>query len=181
MQHVDIIMGSFSKTFASNGGFVACRSRSVREYLRYFSTPTTFSNALSPVQAAIVLKALNIVRSAEGDALRGALMRNIMDLRARLADADFQVYGDPSAIVAVKIGHEPLTRLVGRQITKLGLVANMVEFPAVARGQARFRLQVMSGHTTDHIGSAVEALTSARSFATDELEAMTRPQLAAAM
>jgi glycine C-acetyltransferase len=54
---VDIVMGSFSKTFASNGGFVACRSRAVKEYLRFYSPPATFSNALSPVQAAVVLKA----------------------------------------------------------------------------------------------------------------------------
>ncbi|MGZ8408800.1 MAG: aminotransferase class I/II-fold pyridoxal phosphate-dependent enzyme, partial [Hyphomicrobium sp.] len=51
---VDVIMGAFSKTFASNGGFVACRSRAVKEYLRYYSSPNTFSNALSPAQAAIV-------------------------------------------------------------------------------------------------------------------------------
>jgi len=49
---VDIVMGSFSKTFASNGGFVACNSPEVKEYLRYFGSSGTFSNALSPVQAA---------------------------------------------------------------------------------------------------------------------------------
>jgi len=45
---VDIVMGSFSKTFASNGGFVACKIRAVKEYLRFYSAPATFSNALSP-------------------------------------------------------------------------------------------------------------------------------------
>jgi len=179
LKHVDIIMGSFSKTFASNGGFVACRSRGVKEYLRYFSAPSTFSNALSPVQAAIVLKALRIVRSPEGAALRGALMRNILDLRARLAEAQFEVYGEPSPIVAVKIGQEALTRLVGRQITKIGLVANMVEFPAVAKGQARFRLQVMAGHTVDQVGGAVAALELARRLAEAELETITAPRQAA--
>ena len=58
---IDVVMGSFSKTFASNGGFVAFKSRAVKEYLRFYSSPTTFSNALSPVQAAIVLKAFDIV------------------------------------------------------------------------------------------------------------------------
>ena len=48
---IDMVMGSFSKTFASNGGFVACKSRAVKEYLRFYSAPATFSNALSPVQA----------------------------------------------------------------------------------------------------------------------------------
>ena len=58
---VDIVMGSFSKTFASNGGFVATPSRGVQQYLRYFCTPATFSNALSPIQAAVALKAFEIV------------------------------------------------------------------------------------------------------------------------
>lgn len=173
LAHVDIVMGSFSKTFASNGGFVACRSRGVKEYLRYFSTPGTFSNALSPVQAAIVLKALRIVRSSEGEILRAALMANILELRARLGDAGLEVYGDPSAIVAVKMGGEALTRLVGRQIAKIGLVANMVEFPAVAKGHARFRLQVMARHTSDQIGGAVAALGLARRLAQAELDEMT--------
>ena len=52
---VDIVMGSFSKTFASNGGFVALQlGARCREYLRYFGSAGTFSNALSPVQSAIV-------------------------------------------------------------------------------------------------------------------------------
>ena len=171
--HVDIVMGSFSKTFASNGGFVACRSRGVKEYLRYFSTPGTFSNALSPVQAAIVLKSLRIIRSAEGEMLRASLMANILELRARLADSGLEVYGDPSAIVCVKMGNEALTRLVGRQIAKIGLVANMVEFPAVAKGHARFRLQAMASHTMQQIGGAVAALRLGRRLARGELEAMT--------
>ena len=173
LKHVDVIMGSFSKTFASNGGFVACRSRSVKEYLRYFSSPGTFSNALSPIQSAVVLQALRIVRSQEGLRLRKALMTNVLELRSLLVGAGMEVYGDPSAIVAVKIGNEALTRLVGRQIAKIGLIANMVEFPAVAKGQARFRLQVMAGHQAQHIGGAVEALKLARQLATSEFEKIT--------
>src|ERR1700729_1012485 len=96
---VDIVMGSFSKTFASNGGFVACPSRSVQQYLRYFSTPGTFSNALSPIQAAVALKAFEIVDSSEGGELRKSLMNNILALRKGLQEAGLEVYGDPSAIV----------------------------------------------------------------------------------
>jgi 7-keto-8-aminopelargonate synthetase-like enzyme len=52
---VDLVMGSFSKTFASNGGFVACKSRAIKEYLRFYSPSASFSYALSPMQAAVVL------------------------------------------------------------------------------------------------------------------------------
>jgi glycine C-acetyltransferase len=54
---VDIVMGSFSKTFASNGGFVSCNSPAVREYLRYFGSSGTFSNAARFSSSFIVLKA----------------------------------------------------------------------------------------------------------------------------
>ena len=49
---VDLVMGSFSKTFGSNGGFVATNSREVKEYLKFYSPSCTFSNALSPIQVA---------------------------------------------------------------------------------------------------------------------------------
>src|SRR5262249_2764926 len=62
---VDLVVGSFSKVFASNGGFVATSSPAIREYLRPYAPSHTFSNAISPPQCAAVLTALNIVRSVE--------------------------------------------------------------------------------------------------------------------
>jgi glycine C-acetyltransferase len=158
---VDLVMGSFSKTFGSNGGFVACRSREVKEYLRFYSPPCTFSNALSPMQAATVLRAFEIIESDEGKALRRRMMDNVLSLRAQLVEAGFEVYGDPSAIVCVKMGSEALARLVARRLPAEGLIANLVEFPAVPKGQARFRMQVMAGHTAENIADAVARLKRA--------------------
>ena len=169
---VDLVMGSFSKTFASNGGFVACNSRALKEYLGFYSPPCTFSNALSPVQAATVLKAFEIVDSEEGETLRNSLLQNVLTLRAELRDAGFDVYGDPSAIVCVKMGSEGLARLVGRRLPQLGLIANLVEFPAVPKGQARFRLQVMAKHTPQNISDAVQRLRTAFDAASVELDSM---------
>jgi glycine C-acetyltransferase len=164
----DIVMGSFSKTFASNGGFVATRSLAVKEYLRYFATPGTFSNALSPVQAAVVGKAFEIVRSEEGRQLRQSLMANIVSLRSQLTEAGFKVFGEPSAIVAVAMGTEGLARLVGRKLPEAGVISNLVEYPAVNKGQARFRLQVMANHTPENITAAVRGLTEAVEHAAAE-------------
>jgi 7-keto-8-aminopelargonate synthetase-like enzyme len=158
---VDIVMGSFSKTFASNGGFVACKSKAVREYLRYFGSAGTFSNALSPIQAAVVLKAFDIVRSEEGKALRGAMMRNVLYLRSALEKLGLEVIGNPSAIVSAKVGDEALARMVSERLPALGVVANLVEFPAVAKGGARFRLQVMAKHSQSDIDNLVERLGTA--------------------
>jgi 7-keto-8-aminopelargonate synthetase-like enzyme len=172
---VDLVMGSFSKTFASNGGFVACRNRAIKEYLRFYSSPATFSNALSQVQAAVVLKAFEIVESQEGKWLRAALMRNVLDLRASLWERGLDFYGTPSAIVAVKTGAEGLARLVSRQLPDLGLLANLVEYPAVGKGAARFRMQVMAGHTKQNIADAVERMVAAFAIASREYEALKGP------
>jgi len=172
---IDLVMGSFSKTFASNGGFVACKSRAVKEYLRFYSAPATFSNALSPAQAATVLKAFEIVDSAEGCTLRAALMANVLNLRQELNEADLDYYGDPSAIVCVKMGTEGLARLVSKQLVELGLIANLVEFPAVPKGAARIRMQVMANHSAQNIAQAVQVLKTARQQAELELEGIKQP------
>jgi 7-keto-8-aminopelargonate synthetase-like enzyme len=167
---IDIVMGSFSKTFASNGGFVACTSRAVKEYLRFYSAPATFSNALSPVQAATILKAFEIADSLEGRVLRLELLANIKSLRRQLGEAGLEYYGDPSAIVCVKMGSEGLARLVSRRLPEFGLVANLVEFPAVPKGAARIRMQVMANHSEQNISDAVEILRTAKADAARELE-----------
>jgi 7-keto-8-aminopelargonate synthetase-like enzyme len=166
---VDLVIGSFSKTFASNGGFIGTNSRALREYLQYYSPSCTFSNALSPVQAAAVTAALDIVESDEGDQLRGRLMNNVLTLREQVRERGMEVYGDPSAIVAVKAGDEAFGRLTARELPALGLLANLVEYPAVDRGQARFRLQVMAGHSADDVKAAAELLHVGTRLAADEL------------
>ncbi len=166
---VDLVMGSFSKTFASNGGFVASHSRQVKEYLRYYSSTTTFSNALSPVQCAIVLKAFEIVDSVQGEVLRGELMANVLNLRDSLRARGLDFYGDPSAIVAVKMGSEALARLVSRRLPDGGLLANLVEYPAVAKGAARFRMQVMAKHSVENIREAVDIMVACRVAALQEM------------
>jgi 7-keto-8-aminopelargonate synthetase-like enzyme len=174
---VDIVMGSFSKTFASNGGFVACNQRAVREYLRFYSAPHTFSNALSPIQSGIVLKAFEIVKSAEGRALRTQLMNNVGYLRQSLQHAGFEVLGEPSAIVPAMMRSESLARLVARRLPSLGVLANMVEFPAVAKNSSRFRFQVMAKHNRNNVDQAVSRLRMAYDEAQDALRSY--PQLAA--
>ena len=169
---IDIVMGSFSKTFASNGGFVAVKERPIKEYLRFYSPSTTFSNAMSPVNAAIVLKAFEIIDTAEGETLRGELMSNVLELRSQLTAAGLEYYGEPSAIVAVKMGTEGLARLVSRRLPELGLLCNLVEYPAVGKGAARFRMQVMAKHSRQNISDAVSRIKAARLEAGIELAAM---------
>jgi 7-keto-8-aminopelargonate synthetase-like enzyme len=144
---VDLVMGSFSKTFASNGGFVASHAPAIKEYLRFYAAPNTFSNALSPVQVAIIRACVAIVRSSEGAARRGRLMRAILALRGALTEQGITVLGHPSPIVPVMLWHDALARLASREMGQAGLLANLVEYPAVSLNSARLRMQVMADHT----------------------------------
>jgi 7-keto-8-aminopelargonate synthetase and related enzymes len=161
LEGADIIIGSFSKTFASNGGFIAARDRATAEYLKYYSATHTFSNALSPVQAATILAALDIVRSEEGRQLRRKLMDNILSLRAEMTRAGLETLGDPSPIVPVRLGLEGVGRFAARHLSALGGIANLVEYPAVPQGGARFRFQVMAAHSQQDIDQVVEILSRA--------------------
>jgi glycine C-acetyltransferase len=165
---IDIVMGSFSKTFASNGGFVACNSPAVRQYLKFYGCSATFSNALSPVQAATVTKAFEIVQSDRGRELRRMLLKRVQQLRTALAAAKLDVIGDPSAIVPVVVGDEALARMVSRRLPGLELIANLVEYPAVAKGNARFRLQMMPSHTSENVAEVAKRLRQAVDDVQDE-------------
>ena len=158
---LDIVMGSFSKTFGSNGGFVACNSAAVKQYLKYYGSSATFSNAMSPVQAATVTKAFEIVQSDKGQQLRTVLMERILQLRTALAKEGLQTMGSPSPIVPVRVGDEALARLVSRSLPALEVIANLVEYPAVAKGDARLRLQLMPTHTVDDVGAVAARLRKA--------------------
>ena len=120
------------------------------------------------MQAATILKAFEIVELVEGRVLRLEMMMNILALREKLREAGLDYYGDPSAIVCVKMGTEGLARLVSKRLPKLGLVANLVEFPAVPKGAARIRMQVMANHSETNIANAVQILRTAKAEA--ELE-----------
>jgi glycine C-acetyltransferase len=162
---VDLVMGSFSKTFGSNGGFVASRESAVKQFLKVYSPSNTFSNALSPAQSAVVCTALDIVRSAEGQRFRERLMRNIVSLRTELQTSGLHVMGEPSPIVPVLVGCEALARQAARNMPEQGVLANMVEFPAVAEGRARFRLQVMAGHEFEQTRKAAQGVSAALDLA----------------
>jgi glycine C-acetyltransferase len=152
---VDLVMGAFSKTFASNGGFLATHDASVKHFVSIYGGSHAFSNALSPIQAGVVREALAVVRSDEGERLRARSAANIERLRAAFVARGLECLGSPSPIVPVSVGDEKLARWTARTVEENGLIANLVEYPAVGRGRARFRFQVMATHTREQIDAAV--------------------------
>lgn len=162
---VDILVGAFSKSFASMGGFVATNNKGFRFGLRGQCGPSTFTNAMSPIQAATILGALDIVEGEEGAQRRAKLLHNSLRLRAGLEEAGFEVLGKPSAVVPMLIGDILLARLMTRYAVEYGGIVNLVEHPAVARNACRWRLQVMADHTEEQIDAMVEIAVKAREMA----------------
>ncbi len=169
LDKVDIIMGSFSKTFASNGGFVASNHPQLKLAFRCHCGPSLFTNAMSPVAAATVRACLRIVQGHEGIERRGRLMRNSIRLREGLRAEGFEVLGQPSAIVPVTLGDNALSRLITKHCLRMGAIVNLVEFPVVARNACRWRLQVMADHTEDQIDQLVNIAVRAREAGRKEL------------
>ncbi len=161
LSDIDCIIGSFSKTFASMGGFVATRSLGTELYVRGFSGTYTFSNYLMPPQIAAVRESLRIVRSPEGERLRSQTMENSLILREALANKAVDVYGPSSPMVITRIGAEHRARLVYRECLRNGLILNCIEYPACRRGEARLRLQVNPRHTPVHLAKAAEIIAIA--------------------
>jgi 7-keto-8-aminopelargonate synthetase-like enzyme len=155
---IDLVMGSFSKTFASNGGFLATDSESLLHYLKMYSTPHLFSNALSPVQAAVALKSCQIIQSGKGEQLRQNLMDSVIELRRCLDKEGLHCYGNPSPIVPVFIGSESSARLCHKNIVENNLAAMIIEYPVVPLGASRFRLQVMASHTKAEVQQAARVI-----------------------
>lgn len=158
----DVLIGSFSNTFASNGGFVACSHPALKQVLRSSCGPFTSSNALSPIQAAIVLKALDIVETDDGRRRRQRLIANSIRLRDGLRHAGFDVLGEPSAIVPAILGNSALSRLATRNALEAGALVNLVEHPAESMNAGRWRLQVMADHGEGHIDQMVRIATEAK-------------------
>lgn len=164
----DLVFGTFSKTFCSNGGFLATNHRAASTYVRCFAGSSTFSNALGNLQAAAAIEAIRIVRSAEGEGLRRKLHRAVIVARRAFEENGFSVPGEvPSAIVPVMLGDERRGRQICRDAARRGVITNFVEFPAVPVGRSRLRLQLSPAHADIDMWSYAEQVAAAKADATD--------------
>ncbi|MEU8517919.1 aminotransferase class I/II-fold pyridoxal phosphate-dependent enzyme [Kitasatospora sp. NPDC048722] len=161
LSEVDLLVGAFSKSFATTGGFMATSSASAAAYTRMFGGPQTFSSALTPIQAAIAAAALAIARSPEGDELRARVAKVAQDLRSGMTERGLTVLGDVVCpVVPVLAGSTAVGRIASGLLEEHGVIAHLVEQPAVPSDAARFRLQAMADHTAEDIRKAVDAVST---------------------
>lgn len=174
---VDLLMGSFSKVFGSTGGFVCANTPSLKWGLRYSCGPSTFTNAMSPVQAGVVRASLGLIRGDEGAARRERLLRNVNRLRGALTRLGYTVLGRPSAVVPVIVGDVAHGRILTKHLLRRGAIVNLVEYPAVSIKSSRLRLQVMADHAPEDIEEFVAILQAAEHDARREYDSFAAPPL----
>ena len=168
---IDLVMGAFSKTFSSNGGFVATASRSVKRHIQLYAGPHMFSNALSPVQSAVILECVNIVRSERRQVAAFRPAAQCGKPARPPAGEGLTCMGTPSAIVPVLIGSEKVSRLVGKLLFDQSVFVNQVEFPGVPIGASRLRLQLMANHNMQQLKRAAPVIGTAVTRARQALTA----------
>ena len=154
---VTAVMGTFSKSFAVTGGFIAADA-AVVEYLRFFSRPYMFSSSLPPATLAAVHAGLDILeREPERHDHLMALCRYTADgLRALGHPADERT---PIFPIPVPLGMD--IRASVHDFHRQGIFLNHIEFPAVATAEQRFRVSLSAAHTfadIDRLMEAVEAV-----------------------
>lgn len=150
---VDLIVGTFSKSFASVGGFVA-GSRSAIEWIKHFSRSMIFSASLPPASAAAALTALQVLRE-EPERVEEVQRKGRM-LREGLSDMGFDTGDSGTPIIPVTIGDELATVTFWRDLLERGVYTNPVIFPAVNMGRALLRTSCMATHTDEQIEFALE-------------------------
>ena len=151
---VDIIGGTFSKSLASIGGFLAA-SESVIHYLRHHSRPLIFTASLPPANTAGVLAALEVLRTESGR--RDRLWANTHRLQEGFRSLGFEIGPTETPIVPVLIGPLDRTFMMWRRLFDAGVFTNPVAPPAVPPSQCRLRTSVMATHTFDQIDFCLDA------------------------
>ncbi len=153
LDDVDMVMGTFSKSLASVGGFIA-GPRAVVDYLKHTARPFVFSASLPAASVAAAGAALQIVKTEPER--RQRLLRIAKQLRDELRSRGFSVLDGETAIVPVVIwGEEDLCRLCKALLAE-GIYINPVLKPAAA--QNLLRISCTSAHTEAHIERLVETL-----------------------
>jgi 8-amino-7-oxononanoate synthase len=154
MDDVDLISGTFSKSFASLGGFLV-GDRTVIEYIRHKSPAHIFSASMPPANVATVLKSLEILQSEPWRLERLEEISNYM--RSNLRDLGFNVWSSQTPIIPVVVGEMMKCFQFWKDLFEEGVYVNAVVPPAVPQGQALVRTSYMATHTNEHLDKILDA------------------------
>ena len=150
---VDIIMGTFSKSFASIGGFIAAKEE-VIHYIKHFSRALIFSASPPPAAVATVSKALDII-TAEPER-RERLWQIARKMHEGYRALGFDIGDTETPIIPILIGEDMKTFKFWKMLFDEGIFANTAISPAVPPGTARIRTSYTATHTDDQMNRVLE-------------------------
>src|SRR5215216_1896477 len=163
---VDLRMGTFSKSLASCGGFLA-GSHEVIDFLRVQSRSFLFTASAVPAAVGAALAAVKICNSDDGPPLFAKLLDNARYLRDGLKDLGFQVVDTNlvTPVVPVVIGDDWQAVLFWKALYDAGVYTNVALYPAVQRGGALIRTSVMATHEREQLARALAIFEQVRDSA----------------
>ncbi len=152
---VDIIMGTFSKSLASLGGYMAA-SEDVIHYVKHNSRPFMFSASIPPSNAAAALAALEII---EQEPQRMKDLLRISDyMRKGLREINIPILESPTPIIPIMTYDTDRTFIATKMLFEEGVYVNPVIVPAVAPGQCLIRTSYTATHTEEQMDRALAAI-----------------------
>lgn len=152
---VDLIMGTFSKSFASIGGFVA-GDRYVVDFIQHFGRSIIFSAALPPPALAAVRASLQLMK--ENPQMAEELRKKGEKYRNELKSIGLDTGNSQTPIVPIILRDEVMTILFWKRLFDEGVYTNCVIPPAVPQGQSMLRTSVMLTHEDSQLEFAVEKI-----------------------
>ena len=152
---IHLIMGTFSKSLASVGGFIASDADTIH-YIQHTARALMFSASMPPASVASVSAAVDVM--LEETWRHDALWRNNDLMRARLLDAGFDTGPSETPIIPAMVGQDMVAFKMCRRLIDEGVFVNPVVSPAVEPGNALIRLSLMATHTEDEINKAMDIM-----------------------
>lgn len=147
-EDTDLLMGTFSKTLASLGGYVAGPER-VINYIKHFSPALIFSASPTPASCAASLAALQILE--ENPELPQRLLNNANIMRQGFKDLGFTIIDSETAIVAIIVGEIEKTLVFWRKLFDSGVFINVFVPPGVPPHMSMIRTSYMASHKEEHL------------------------------
>lgn len=152
---IDLIMGTFSKSLASLGGYVAGK-KEVIEYIKHTSRPYIFSASITPASVSSALAALNILKSEPERVKR---LNDISDyMRKRLKENGVNIIESKTPIIPIYTYDDEKTFLACKMLLDRGVYVNPVVSPATPVGKSLLRTSYTANHTKEIIDEAVEKI-----------------------
>ncbi len=153
VDEVDLTMGTFSKTFASLGGFVAGDAKVV-DYIKHHSPALIFSASPTPSSVAAAMAALEILEQ-EPERVQ-QLINNANRVRTGLIDAGFNIIEGRTGIVPVIVGDDLLAFQMWRRLYDEGVFVNVFIQPGVPAGRQMMRTSYMATHENEHLDFIID-------------------------